>query len=73
MVGGFVVSIGDDEQFTWRKSSKSNFAGCVEVCFTGGGVAVRDSRDPDGPVLHFTAAQWTAFLAGAAAHEFDLP
>jgi len=28
----------------------------------GGGRAVRDSKDPDGPVLRFTAPEWTAFI-----------
>jgi len=38
----------------------------------GGGVAVRDSKDPDGPILRFTAAEWAAFVEGVAAGEFDL-
>ena len=25
---------------------------------------MRDSKDPDGPVLRFTGAEWTAFVAG---------
>ncbi len=25
-------------------------------------MAARDSKDPDGPVLHFTPAEWTTFL-----------
>ncbi|MER6950109.1 DUF397 domain-containing protein [Nonomuraea sp. NPDC000554] len=35
-------------------------------------VAVRDSKDPDGPKLFFTPAEWNAFLDGAKADEFDL-
>ena len=38
----------------------------------GGGVAVRDSKDPEGPMLRFTAAEWSAFAAGMAAGEFEL-
>ena len=49
----------------WRKSRYSNGqAECVEV--TGnlpGIVAVRDSKDPDGPVLAFRREQWRAFAA----------
>jgi hypothetical protein len=57
---------------TWRKSSYSWQVNCVEVRPAGdGGVQFRDSRDPDGPVLDFTAAEWEAFLAGAKAGEFD--
>jgi hypothetical protein len=34
-------------------------------------VFVRDSKDPDGPVLTFNAREWEAFIAGAKAGEFD--
>jgi hypothetical protein len=35
-------------------------------------VAVRDSKDPDGPKLAFSHADWRAFVAGVKAGEFDL-
>jgi hypothetical protein len=35
-------------------------------------VAVRDSKDPAGPVLVFTAPEWDAFVGGAKDGEFDL-
>lgn len=62
-----------DQQLRWRKAEASQTNGnCVEVAITtGGGVAVRDSKDPDGPVLRFTVAEWAAFVEGAAAGEFD--
>ncbi|WP_339156032.1 DUF397 domain-containing protein [Actinomadura luteofluorescens] len=42
----------------WRKSthSGSNAAECVELAGAVGVVAVRDSKDPDGPVLLLTRA-----------------
>jgi hypothetical protein len=46
---------------------------CVEVAFIGDEVAVRDSKDPDGPVLRFTGAEWAAFVAGVKAGWFDRP
>ncbi len=48
----------------WRKSSHSNPSGnCVEIAgLPGQGVAVRDSRRPDGPALLFSQAAWEAFL-----------
>ncbi len=51
----------------WRKSSYSgsNGGGCVEVADNlPGFVAVRDSKDPDGPALRFSPADWRAFTAG---------
>jgi hypothetical protein len=49
----------------WRKSSYSNPSGnCVEAAELAGGVALRDSRCPEGPRLVFTTAVWCAFLRG---------
>jgi hypothetical protein len=49
----------------WRKSSLSANVNCVEVAFLDGArhVAVRDSKDRQGPVLVFTAAEWQEFLS----------
>jgi Domain of unknown function (DUF397) len=57
----------------WRKSSHSNANGCVEVDIREDRVAVRDSKDREGPVLTFTPHEWEAFLAGAHDGEFELP
>jgi len=58
----------------WRKSSRSNGNGgaCVEVARNlVGVVAVRDSKDIDGPVLVFPPGDWTAFLGRVKAGDFD--
>lgn len=58
----------------WRKASYSNTQGgnCVEVAdLADGGRAVRDSKNPSGPSLIFTASEWAAFIAGAKDGEFD--
>jgi hypothetical protein len=58
----------------WRKSTLSYANGdCPEVAGADGGVLVRDSKDPDGPVLKFTAAEWEAFMAGVKEGEFNTP
>ena len=60
----------------WVKSSHSGPTGgnCVEFAhLPGGRVAVRHSREPDGPALVFSPAEWDAFLAGAKDGEFDRP
>jgi hypothetical protein len=53
----------------WRKSSYSSQSGnCVEVATNlSGAVAIRDSKDPEGPGLFIPAAEWRAFLRGLAA------
>jgi hypothetical protein len=57
----------------WRKSNASGDGGCVEVAYTDGVIGVRDTKDSGtGPVLLFTAQEWTAFLSGARAGEFEL-
>jgi hypothetical protein len=35
-------------------------------------IAVRDSKQPDGPALLFTLAEWDAFVGGVRDGEFDL-
>ncbi|MEW2382989.1 DUF397 domain-containing protein [Micromonospora sp. NPDC047707] len=52
----------------WRKSTRSNGSGgaCVEVADNLPGlVAVRDSKDPGGPVLAFAPEAWRTFVAHA--------
>jgi hypothetical protein len=47
----------------WVKSSYSFSNGnCVEVAGLGRVVGLRDSKDPQGPVLRFSPGEWAAFL-----------
>jgi hypothetical protein len=65
-----------------RTSSHSHSGSCVEVEGLPGldaapdgspyVVAVRNSLRPDRGTVHFTAREWTAFLAGVGGGEFDL-
>lgn len=52
----------------WRKSSHSGSEGgeCVEVAAVGGYVAVRDSKEPQGPALVVPAGAFAAFVGGVA-------
>lgn len=53
----------DPSATRWRKSSRSTDTGgeCVEVAASTSGVAIRDSKNPNGPVLLFTATEWRTF------------
>jgi predicted secreted Zn-dependent protease len=55
----------------WRKASASGNNGCVELApLPEGGVAVRDSKNPAGPVLSFTRHEWISFCDGMRKGEF---
>ena len=53
----------------WQKSTFCNNGSCLEVAHLG--VALRNSTDPDGPVVVVTVAEWAAFLEGARRGDFD--
>lgn len=61
--GGDCVEVAD---VAWVKSSHSADTGgdCVEVAALDPAVAVRDSKDPDGPKLVFAAGEWRTFITG---------
>ncbi|MFI7641949.1 DUF397 domain-containing protein [Nonomuraea sp. NPDC049400] len=58
----------------WRKSRYSNSQGnCVELAELPGGegLAIRNSRFPNGPALVYTPEEVRAFVLGAKEGEFD--
>ena len=63
--------VPDLSNAVWRAAGRRGDAS-VEVAVLDVGVAVRDSRTPEGPVLFFTPDEWSAFVAGAKDGEFDL-
>lgn len=54
----------------WRRSSFCGTGACVEVAKTNQNFLVRDSKDPNSPVLTFTPDEWTAFVSGVTAGDF---
>jgi hypothetical protein len=56
----------------WQKSSFCATGGCVEVArIDADTYLVRDSKQPENPALSFTGEEWTAFVAGVQAGEFQ--
>ena len=68
--GMLAAELGD---VCWQKSWHSNPNGeCVELAsLPTGEIAMRNSRFPAGPILLYTQAEITAFLAGAKDGAFD--
>jgi hypothetical protein len=48
---------------TWVKSNRCDTNACTEVADLGGEVGLRNSDDPDGPVVPFSKETWANFLA----------
>ena len=71
MVNG--MSASQLQGVTWQKSGRSNPSGnCVEcAALPDGEVAVRNSRDPQGPALIYTPAEIEAFILGVRDGDFD--
>ncbi|MFD0365786.1 DUF397 domain-containing protein [Nocardia sp. GCM10030253] len=65
--------MNERSNMVWFKSSRSDGSGnCIEVAFLPNSlVGVRDSKNPSGPALTFTSAEWSAFMAAATRGEFD--
>jgi hypothetical protein len=71
-----VAGPGELAGVAWHISTRSDSGGasCVEagpLADGSGRVALRHSRNPDGPTIVYTRAEWEAFLAGARDGEFD--
>lgn len=58
---------------TWRRSSHSGKQGnCVELAhFPDATTAIRDSHDPDGPILSWSVARLAEFVTAAGNGEFS--
>ncbi|MEV6565561.1 DUF397 domain-containing protein [Streptomyces kronopolitis] len=66
--GGNCIEVSDDflTSAAWRKSSYSNTSGgnCIEIADNLPAlVPVRDSKNPQGPALVFSATAWGSFVA----------
>ncbi|MTE16261.1 DUF397 domain-containing protein [Nocardia aurantiaca] len=59
---------------SFKSSYSEGSSQCIEVTWlNGGGIGVRDSKNPTGPALIFTPGQWDIFMASVQDGEFQRP
>jgi hypothetical protein len=67
-----MLSEAERSALFWLKAQASGGNGaCVEIASTIDKIAMRDSKDPDGPILVYTPTEFSAFLESARNGEFD--
>ncbi|MFF2043154.1 Scr1 family TA system antitoxin-like transcriptional regulator [Kitasatospora sp. NPDC058170] len=73
--GGNCIEVADVPDLEWRKASHSDNDGgnCIEVAEATTAQLVRDSKDPEGPVLAFPAAAWQSFVDAVRTDSFPTP
>src|SRR2546430_2657068 len=66
------VAVGAMRVGGWRKSSYSSGvnSSCTEVAPLEAGFAVRDSKDPAGPMVFVDSAEWRRFVASIRTGRF---
>jgi hypothetical protein len=60
-----------ESSLTWVRSRRCDSSSCVEAALVGDEIAVRNSQDPDGPVVVFSRDEWRAFLGGVQDGDFQ--
>lgn len=66
------MSIEIDVISPWIKAKRSDGSGeCVEMRRNCGVIELRDSKNPEGPTLRYTSAEFAAWLDGAKRGQFD--
>jgi hypothetical protein len=61
------------QRFDWRKALRSMSNGaCVEVASATKSIVIRDSMDPNGPVLRYPTNSWNSYISAARAGGLDI-
>ncbi len=58
-------------KLSWRVAQRCNAGDCVQVAVDGSAVLIGDSKDPGGPVLTYSRAEWKTFVEGIRGGDFD--
>lgn len=56
----------------WRKSTRSDSGGCLEVALADGIVFLRDSKRPDGSILSIAPRAWTVLISEVRCSAIDI-
>ena len=55
----------------WRVARDCDAGNCVRVAPRADMIVIGDTKNPDGPVLSYSRAEWVAFVDGIRAGDFD--
>ena len=59
------------DSITWHTALSCESGACVEVAANQNTILIRNSRQPDGPLIEYTAEEWHAFVSGVKEGDFD--
>jgi hypothetical protein len=58
-------------QLSWRVANRCNGGACIQVASQDDKVFFSDSKNPSGPILTYSRAEWEAFAEGIRRGDFD--
>jgi len=67
-----VANYDGEPTLIWRKSTRSDSGGCLEVALENGIVLLRDSKRRDGSILSIAPRAWTALIAEVRYSTIDI-
>ena len=59
------------DSITWHTALSCESGACVEVAANQNTILIRNSRQPDGPLIEYTSEEWHAFVSGVKKGDFD--
>lgn len=68
MIPSGVSSLGE---LSWRVARHCEVGSCVRIAQKDDLILIGDSKDPDGPVLAYSRAEWRTFAEGIKQGDFD--